>query len=75
MRITPEHCKMARAGLGLSVKDLSEKAEVGLNTVIRFENGADTRSSSIDKIQKALEALGAEFSNGDAIGVRVLRDR
>ena len=75
MRITPEHCKMARAGLGLSVKDLSEKAEVGLNTVIRFENGADTRSSSIDKIQIALEALGAEFSNGDAIGVRVLRDR
>ena len=66
---------MARAGLGLSVKDLSEKAEVGLNTVIRFENGADTRSSSIDKIQKALEALGAEFSNGDAIVVRVLRDR
>ena len=66
---------MARAGLGLGVKELSEKAGVGLNTVIRFENGADTRSSSIDKIQKALEALGAEFSNGDAIGVRVLRDR
>jgi len=66
---------MARAGLGLSVKDLSERAGVGLNTVIRFENGADARSSSIDKIQKALEALGVEFSNGDAIGVRVLRAR
>lgn len=66
---------MARAGLGLSVKDLSEQAGVGLNTVIRFENGADTRSSSIDKIQKALEVLGAEFSNGDAVGVRLPREQ
>jgi transcriptional regulator with XRE-family HTH domain len=32
-------CRMARAALNWTVKDLSDKAQVGISTVVRFEAG------------------------------------
>ena len=63
---------MARAALGIGVRELAEAAGVTPATFSRFENGhrrgyADT----LLKIQAALEAAGIEFLNGDAPGVRL----
>jgi hypothetical protein len=45
-------------------------ADVGLNTVNRFECGKNSRESSIAKIIAALEKAGVEF-NADGLGVRL----
>jgi transcriptional regulator with XRE-family HTH domain len=63
--------KMARAAIGWGVRELAEKAGVTANTVTRIENGADAKQSTIDALQRALEAAGIEFINGDQPGVRL----
>lgn len=57
------HAKMARAGLGLSVRELAESAELDKATIVRFEAGAKTRHTTISKIRAALENKGATFLN------------
>lgn len=68
--------KMARAALGLSTKALADMAGVGINTVNRFESGAETLVSTVRKLQQALEDAGVIFiePNGHGPGVR-LRDK
>jgi transcriptional regulator with XRE-family HTH domain len=61
---------MARAALKWSTAKLAEEAGVGVNTVNRFEAGADAQLSSVKKIQAALERGGVEFTNGAQPGVR-----
>ena len=65
--------RMARAAVGWGVRELAEKAGVTANTVTRIENGADAKQSTIDALQRALEAAGVEFTNGDQPGVRVTK--
>jgi transcriptional regulator with XRE-family HTH domain len=65
--------RMARAALGWGVRELAEKAGVTANTVTRIENGADAKQSTIDALQRALEAAGIEFTNGDQLGVRLTK--
>ncbi len=60
--MTPLQCRMARAGLGLSARQLATHARVSLNTVFRFEQGQDVLNSTVQKMRTALEATGAEFS-------------
>lgn len=64
---------MARAALGWGVRDLAEKAGVTANTVTRIENGADAKQSTIEAMQKAMEAAGVIFipANGEDVGVRL----
>lgn len=64
---------MARAALAWSTQDLAREAEVGANTVNRFESGQDARISSVEKMQRALEKAGVEFiaENGGGAGVRM----
>jgi transcriptional regulator with XRE-family HTH domain len=60
--ISPEQCRMARAGLGWSARDLASAARVGLATVQRFENGQVTPiPATLTAIQRALETAGVEF--------------
>jgi transcriptional regulator with XRE-family HTH domain len=66
--------RMARAAVGWGVRELAEKAGVTANTVSRIELGADAKQSTIEAIQRALEAAGIEFTNGDKPGVRLVRD-
>lgn len=55
-------CRMARAALNWSAKELSKKARVGVATVARFERGdASTIPSTLAAIQRALEEAGIEF--------------
>jgi transcriptional regulator with XRE-family HTH domain len=63
--------RMARAAIGWGVRELAEKAGVTANTVTRIENGADAKQSTIDALQRALEAAGVEFTNGNQPGVRL----
>jgi transcriptional regulator with XRE-family HTH domain len=65
--------RMARAAVGWGVRELAEKAGVTANTVTRIENGADAKQSTMDALQRALEAVGVEFINGEQPGVRVTK--
>jgi ribosome-binding protein aMBF1 (putative translation factor) len=57
--ITPIQCKMARAALGWSTKDLSERAHVAGDIVVRFENGRHEPNPDIMlAIRNAFEAAG-----------------
>ena len=69
--MTPEQCKMARAGLGLGVRELADMAKVSTNTITRFEGGEPLKERTVDAIRAALESAGVEFTNGDAPGVRL----
>nr|WP_246685635.1 helix-turn-helix domain-containing protein [Methylobacterium sp. WL103] len=72
----PFQCRMGRAALGWSTADLAREADVGSNTINRFEAGQDARISSVDKIRDALERAGLQFipENGGGAGVR-MRER
>ena len=61
---------MARAAVGWGVRELAEKAGITANTVTRIENGADAKQSTMDRLQRALEAVGVEFidENGGGHG-------
>src|SRR5437762_14356969 len=65
--------KMARAAVGWGVRELAKRAGLTANTVTRIENGADAKQSTIDALQRALEAAGIEFTNGDQPGVRLTK--
>ncbi|WP_313791130.1 helix-turn-helix domain-containing protein [Oryzibacter oryziterrae] len=52
---------MARAGLGMSVRELAELAKVSTNTVSRFEAGEELKPRTIKALKDALEASGVEF--------------
>jgi len=64
---------MARGAANWTVRQLAERAGTGVNTVSRFEGGADTLASTIQKLRGALEAAGVEFiaENGSGPGVRL----
>ena len=73
MIILPVQCRMARAALGLGVRELAAVAKVSTDTVARFERGDELKERTIDALQRALEAAGVEFTNGDQPGVRLAR--
>ena len=73
MIFLPVQCRMARAALGLGVRELAAAAKVSIDTVARFERGDDLKERTIDALQSALEAAGVEFTNGDQPGVRLAK--
>ena len=64
---------MARAALGWGVRELAAAAKVSTDTVARFERGDELKERTIDALQRALEAAGIEFTNGDQPGVRLTK--
>ncbi|MBN8543665.1 MAG: helix-turn-helix transcriptional regulator [Alphaproteobacteria bacterium] len=64
---------MARAALGLGVRDLAKLAKVSPNTVTRFERGESLNPRTMDALKAALEKTGVEFipENGKGAGVRL----
>ena len=72
--ITSTQCRMARAALRWSLKDLSERSQVSHVTINRFEMGqASSNPATLAALQRALEAAGVEFiaENGGGAGVRL----
>ncbi len=67
-------CKMARAALGWTTRDLAERAQVGIMTISRFEAGTgETYAATKAAIARALESGGVSFipENGEGAGVRL----
>lgn len=78
--ISSAHIRAARALLGISAEQLSQIAEVPHRTIQRFETAdgiPPSRSGTLERVQRALEAAGIEFL-GDPVsspGVRLRRSR
>ena len=75
MIILPVQCRMARAALGWGVRELAAAAKVSIDTIARFERGAELKPRTIEAIHRALEAEGIDFidDNGRGPGVRLKR--
>lgn len=70
---TKQTCRAARALLEWSQTELAERASVGKSTVVGFEKGwHQTEPENAAAMQRALEAAGVEFTNGDGPGVRLV---
>ena len=52
---------------------MARAANVGVNSVNRFETGRDSRISTVEKLRAALEEAGVVFiaENGGGVGVRL----
>ena len=76
MPITAIQVKMARAALGLGVRELAKLADVSVDTVSRMERGEELLPRTVSAIRVALESAGIQFirQNGGGPGVR-LRER
>jgi transcriptional regulator with XRE-family HTH domain len=64
MLITPEQIRAARALLRLEQHELARRADVSVVTIRRLEapDGlTKVAPSTVDEVQRALEAAGAEF--------------
>jgi transcriptional regulator with XRE-family HTH domain len=65
---------MARAALGLGVRELAVKSDVSTDTIVRYERGdATIRPRTVAALRAALEAAGIEFidQDGGGPGVRL----
>ena len=71
MMIFPVQCRMARAAVGLGIRELAAAAKVSMDTVARFERGEELKERTVEALQRALEAAGVEFTNGEQPGVRL----
>ena len=69
----PVQCKMARAALGLGLRDLAAKAGVSPDAVFRLEKGEALHQRTGIAIHEALEDAGIVFidENGGGAGVRL----
>jgi len=50
---------------------IAKAAKVSTNTVTRLESEEPLKPRTVEAIQRALEAAGVEFTNGDKPGVRL----
>ncbi len=73
MIFLPVQCRMARAALGLGIRELAAAAKVSADTIARFERGDELKERTIEALQHVLEAAGVEFTNGDQPGVRLTK--
>jgi transcriptional regulator with XRE-family HTH domain len=71
MLINAKQCRMARAALQISVRELAAMAKVATDTISRLEAGKPLKPRTIEAVQHALEKAGVEFTYGSKPGVRV----
>jgi transcriptional regulator with XRE-family HTH domain len=72
---TGNQLRAARVLAGLTQSELARRSGIHTNSISAMEKrGAEPLTSGLDTITEvvsALESLGIEFTNGDAIGVRL----
>ncbi|HUO55618.1 MAG TPA: helix-turn-helix transcriptional regulator [Rhodoblastus sp.] len=73
--ISPDQCRMARAGLSLTAEALAERARVSKVTLSDFEKGKRSpHPRTVAAIRSVLENAGMEFLDDDGgAGVRLKR--
>ena len=73
--IAPLQVKLARAALGLGVRELAKAAGVAPSTITRYESEkGGMQTGTLARVQKALEKRGVVFIAADAsggVGVRL----
>lgn len=72
--MTPAQCRAARALISISQDDLAKAAQVGVQSLIAFENNKRTPyARTLDAIRTTLESRGVELipENGGGAGVRL----
>lgn len=72
--LTSEQIRAARAMLRIEQRELAGKSGVSLETIKRIERTPGPISAytgTVDKLRRALESAGIEFSEGDQPGVRL----
>jgi transcriptional regulator with XRE-family HTH domain len=71
--VTSAQLRMARAAVGWTVRDLSEKSGVHRNTITRIEAGSEAHAPTLAALVNALEKAGVVFiaKNGGGPGVRL----
>jgi transcriptional regulator with XRE-family HTH domain len=70
--ITPAQCRAARALLDWSQQQLADASKAGNATIRNFEGGRSSPvNATMEVLQRALEAAGVEFTNGEGPGVRL----
>ena len=75
--LTAEQVRGARAMLRMEQRQLADAAGVSVETIKRMERAAGevpTNARTATAIQRALEAAGVEFTNGDQPGVKLRRE-
>jgi transcriptional regulator with XRE-family HTH domain len=72
MTISADESRAARELLGMSRELLANVSRVSRTTIVAFENRQKLpRYNTVDAIRRALEAAGAEFTNGGEPGVKL----
>jgi transcriptional regulator with XRE-family HTH domain len=72
--MTPSQCRAARGLLNWTQDEMASAARLSVVTVRNFENEKSTpQRATLDVIQRALEAAGIEFTNGEQPGVRLAK--
>jgi transcriptional regulator with XRE-family HTH domain len=72
--MTPSQCRAARGLLNWTQDEMASAARLSVVTVRNFENEKSTpQRATLDVIQRALEAAGVEFTNGQQPGVRLTK--
>ncbi len=62
--------RMARAALGLSIRELALRAGVSAGTVVRIEHGAEALGSTLEKIEVCIQEAGVSLvSDEQGVGV------
>jgi len=61
VNIEPVHLRMARVGIGLTVRELATISGTNKATIVRIEAGNSARSTTLSHIREILEAQGARF--------------
>ena len=54
---------------------MAAAAKVSPDTIARLERGEALKERTIESVRSTLEAAGVEFTNGDAPGVKLRKDR
>ncbi len=70
--LTSTQCRMARAGLGLSVIEISRVSLVSRATIARFESGHDIKPVLRYALRAAFEREGVAFTE---TGVEITRNK
>ena len=70
--LTAAQCRMARAGLGLSITEASKASLVSRATITRFESGNEIKPVLRSALRAAFERLGAVITDS---GVEIARKR
>ena len=70
--LTAAQCRMARAGLGLSITEASKASLVSRATITRFESGSEIKPVLRSALRGAFERLGVVITDS---GVEIVAKR